>query len=138
MEQNYQIYEKTIDKIIENNKNSVKDIIATIKNMNIFDDTFLLHLISHLKMYKLYEITCKELPEFKYYMLSIGESNFIFNGNNNCFSKDCNIDMENKIRDKNTCIHKIGFKILLGINAYIKIQIDKSLMIDLIKENFDL
>lgn len=128
-------YENLIDRIIKIHHNSLKEILIQIKLLNIFEDSFLLQLISYLKMCKLYEITCESFPDFKYYMLNLGESNFLFYDNIHC---SCNLELSKKIISKNICIHLLVFKILLGINSYIKIQIEKEEMIKLIKEQINM
>lgn len=131
MEQYMENYEDYIDKIIKIHKNSLQEILTAIKNLYFFDNDFLLRIISYLKMCKLYEITCETFPDFKYYMLNLGESNFLFYDNIHC---SCNLELSKKIISKNICIHLLVYKILLGINSYIKIQIEKEEMIKLIKE----
>ena len=125
-------YEGIIDKIIEIHKNSLQEIFVVIKSLNFFDDNFLLRTIDYLTRSKLYEITCGSFPDLKYYMLNLGESHFIFGDNMHCSCDELKI--EEKIALKNICMHLLLFKILLGINSYTKIQIEKDDMINLIKE----
>ena len=133
MEQNIEFYERLIDKIIKTHRNSLKEILAQLKSLNLFDDSFLLKLISYLKMCKLTEITCKLFPGFKYYIMNIGESYFIYHDNNHC---SCNNEYENKNKLNNICIHLLVFKILLNIEAYYKKIVDKDKMMEIIKENY--
>ena len=133
MEQNIEFYERLIDKIIQIHRDSLEEILIQLKALNFFDDSFLLKLISYLKMCSLTEITCKSFPGFKYYLLNIGESYFIYHDNNYC---TCNNEIQNKIKLKNICIHLLVFKILLNINAYYKKVVDKDKMMEIIKENY--
>ena len=126
-----EVYERIIDKIIKIHKNSLQEILSVIKSLNLFENDFLLQVISYLKIGKLYEIICEDFPEFKYYILFVGESTFIFHDGNYC---NCNIKIEDKIRYKNICKHLLTFKILLGIKAYYTIQFNKDQMMVLIKE----
>ena len=126
MEQNIEIYEFIIDKIIKNHKNSLQEILSVLRSLNILDDEILLRLISYLKMYTLYEITC-ENEDFKYYMLNLGESYFIFTETSHC---TCNSE---KLKLNNICIHFLIFRILFNINCYSKIQIDKHKMVEFLK-----
>ena len=131
MEQYIQSYEGIIDKIIKIHKNSLKEIIISIKNLNIYDDDFLLRLVSYLKLCKLYEITNEFFRDFKYYILSLGDSYFIFYDGKHC---SCDLEINKKIQYKNICIHLLVFKIFLGINNYTKMEIDKNKMKELINE----
>ena len=133
MEQNKEYYERLIDKIIEIHKDSLEEILIQLKALNFFDDSFLLKLISYLKMCKLTEITCESFPDFKYYLMNIGESYFIYHDNNHC---SCNIEIENKNKLNNICIHLLVFKILININSYYKKVVDKDKMMEIIKENY--
>ena len=126
MEQNTEKYEYIIDKIIKNHKNSLQEILIVLKSLNIMDDDSLLRLISYLKMYTLYEIT-SENEDFKFYMLNLGESYFIFNEVSHCSCKST------KIKRLNICSHFLVFRILLNMNIYTKIQIDKQKMEELLK-----
>ena len=125
-------YENLIDRIIKIHHNSLKEILIQIKLLNIFEDSFLLQLISYLKMCKLYEIICDSLPGYKYYILNIGESNFIFHDNNHC---SCDHIHQNKINLKNMCIHLLTYKILFYNNDNIKEKVDKDKMMAIINEN---
>ena len=132
MEQSFDNYEATIDKIIKIHKNSLQEILSCIRSLNLFEDEVLLRLISYLKMYKLYEITCedKKYKDFKYYLLNLGESNFIFYQDKHC---NCNLELSKKIRYKNICIHFLIYKILLNTEIFIKLQIGNTQMLELIK-----
>ena len=125
-------YERIIDEIIKNHKNSFKDILITIKSLNLFNDDFLMQIITYLKIGKLYEITCEEIPGFKYYILNIGESFLVFHDDNHC---NCDIELDERIKYKNICKHLLTFKILFGINAYTQIHFNKDEMMQLIKES---
>ena len=127
-----EVYERIIDKIIKIHKNSLQEILSVIKSLNLFENDFLLQVISYLKIGKLYEIICEDLPDFKYYILNIGESNFIYHDGNYC---NCDMRIEEKIKYKNICKHLLTFKILLEINAYTQINFDKEQMRKLINEN---
>jgi len=133
MEQNTEFYERLIAKIIEIHKDSLEEILIQLKALNFFDDSFLLKLISYLKMCKLTEITCESFPDFKYYLMNIGESYFIYHDNNHC---SCNNEIENKNKLNNICIHLLVFKILININSYYKKVVDKDKMMEIIKENY--
>ena len=126
MEQNTEVYEYIIDKIIKNHKKSLQEILTVIKSLNILDDDNLLRLISYLKLYTLYEITVED-EDFKFYLLNLGESYFIFTETSHC---SCN-SPKNKI--SNICNHFLIFRILLNTNCYIRIQIDKLKMVELFK-----
>ena len=132
MDQNLENYERIIDKIIKIHKDSLPEILSVIKSLHLFEDEFLLQIISYLKMSKLYEVTCEDFPEFKYYILNIGESNFCFHDDIYCI---CDIKLNDKIKYKNICKHLLTFKILLGINTYNKITFNKEEMMRLINEN---
>ena len=127
-----EVYERIIDKIIKIHKNSLQEILSVIKSLNLFENDFLLQVISYLKIGKLYEIICEDLPDFKYYILNIGESNFIYHDGNYC---NCDMRIDEKIKYKNICKHLLTFKILLEINAYTQINFDKEQMRKLINEN---
>ena len=127
-----EIYERIVDKIIKIHKDSLKEILLAIRNLNLFEEDFLLQILSYLRIGRLYEIICEDLPEFKYYSLNIGESHFIFHDDNYC---NCDTELVEKIKYKNICKHLLTFKILLGINAYSRINFDKEEMIQLIEEN---
>ena len=131
MEQNIEVYERMIDKLINIHKDSKMEIFGALKNLGLFSDDFLLQIISYLKIGRLYQIVCEELPDFKYFNLIIGESNFFYHDDNHCI---CNTSFKEKIKNKNICKHFLTFKILLGINNYTKIYFDKEEMIQLIKE----
>jgi predicted nucleic acid-binding Zn finger protein len=131
MEQNLEIYERIIDKIIKIHKDSLSEILLVIKSLNLFEDDFLLQIITYLKIGKLYEITCEEIPGFKYYILNIGEIQFFFHDDNYC---NCDMKLDDKIKYKNICKHLLTFKILLGTNAYNKITFNKEQMMRLINE----
>ena len=131
MDQYMENYEDYIDRIIQIHKNSLQEILAVIKNLHLFNDEFLLKTISYLKISKLYEITCESFSDFKYYMLNLGESIYLFYDNMHC---SCKLELDKKISLKNICIHFLVFKILLGINCYIKMQIEEDDMIELLKE----
>ena len=131
MEQGSEIYEMIIDKVIQNHKHSLQEILLVLRDLNIFEDDFLLRLISYLKMGILYETTCENFADFKYYVLNIGESYYIFYNNCHC---TCNKELSTqKIKIKNLCLHFLIFKILYNINSFVKIQIDKDNMIQLAK-----
>ena len=132
MDQNYEIYERIIDLIIKNNRNSLQKILSLLRDFKLFEDDFLLQIISYLKMAKLIKINCKDFPDFKYYILKIGESNFIFNEGSYC---TCNDKLDDKIKYKNICQHLLTFKILLEINNYKKIYFNKDQMIELMNDN---
>ena len=125
-------YERIIDEIIKNHKNSFKDILITIKSLNLFNDDFLMQIVTYLKIGKLYEIIRQDVQEFKYYILNIGESFLVFHDDNHC---NCDIELDERIKYKNICKHLLTFKILLGINAVTKLPLDNEDMIELIKEN---
>ena len=125
-------YERIIDEIIKNHKNSFKDILITIKSLNLFNDDFLMQIVTYLKIGKLYEIISQDFQEFKYYILNIGESFLVFHDDNHC---NCDIELDERIKYKNICKHLLTFKILLGINAVTKLPLDNEDMIELIKEN---
>ena len=132
MEQNAEVYERIIDKIIKTYRNSLQKILSTIRDMNFFDDDYLLQVISYLKMAKLIKIICEDYPDFKYYILKIGESNFIFNEGSYC---TCNDKLDDKIKYKNICKHLLTLKILLEINEYKKVYFNKNEMIELMNDN---
>ena len=126
-----EVYERVIDAVIKIHRDSLQEILSVIKSLKLFSNEFLLQVISYLKIGKLYEILCQDFPEFKYYILRIGESNFIFHDGNYC---NCDINIDEKIRYKKICKHLLIFKILLEIKAYNTIYFDKEQMMNLIKE----
>ena len=126
-----EVYERIIDAVIKIHRDSLQEILSVIKSLKLFSNEFLLQVISYLKIGKLYEILCQDFPEFKYYILRIGESNFIFHDGNYC---NCDISIDEKIRYKKICKHLLTFKILLEIKAYNTIYFDKEQMMNLIKE----
>ena len=128
MEQGSELYEMIIDKIIQNHKHSLQEILSILRDLNFFEESILLRLISYLKMSTLYEITCENFADFKYYILNIGEDYFIFYDNCHC---TCNTELTKKIKSKNLCMHFLLFKILYNINSFFKIQLDKDNMIQL-------
>ena len=128
-----EVYERIIDKIIKIHKDSLKEIFAVIKSLNLFSDAFLEKIISYLQIGKLYEIVCEDFPDFKCYILNIGESNYLFHNDNYC---NCEVEnLEEKIKYKFICKHLLTFKILLGINVYTQIHFNKDEMMQLIKES---
>ena len=133
MEQNTEVYERIIDRIIKIHKDSLKEIFGVIKSLNLFSDAYLEKIISYIQIGKLYEIVCEDFPEFKYFNLNIGESNYLFHDDNFCNCEPDNLD--EKIKCKNICKHLLTFKILFGINAYTQIHFNKDEMMQLIKES---
>ena len=130
METGSELYEMILDKIIQNHKHSLQEILSTIRDLNFFEEDILLRLISYLKMSTLYEITCDNFGDFKYYILILGEGYFIFYDNCHC---TCNTQLSKKLKSTNLCMHYLLYKILYNINCFIKIQIDKDNMIQLAK-----
>ena len=128
-------YEFFIEKIIKNHKNSLQEILSVIRELNIFEKDILSRIISYLKMYTLYEITCENFGGLKYYILNLGECFFIFDESRHC---SCNSKTINKNINKTLCIHYFIFRILFNINSFTKIQLDQENMTELekiIKEN---
>ena len=115
-------YEFILDNIIKTHKNSLKDILITLRNTKYFEDDVLLRLISYLKVSKLYELNCEYFPLHKFYILKLGESNYIFYKNRHC---DCIKELSDKINLKNLCIHFLLYKILLYTEKLTKIQVQK-------------
>ena len=129
MEQGSELYEMIIDKVIQNHKHSLQEILSILRDLNIFKEDFLLRLISYLKMGILYEATCENFGDFKYYILNLGESYYIFYDNYHC---TCKKELSPP-KIKNLCLHFLIFKILYNINSFVKIQLDKDNMIQLAK-----
>ena len=77
----------------------------------------------------LYEATCENFGDFKYYILNLGESYYIFYDNCHC---TCNKELSPQ-KIKYLCLHFLIFKILYNINSFVRIQIDKDNMIQLAK-----
>ena len=122
-------YEFILDNIIKSKNNSINEILLSLRNNKFFENDVLLRIISYLKLSRLYELIYELSPSNKFYMLKLGESNFIFYKNKHCC---CINELTDKIHNKNLCIHFLIYKILLFTGKTNQVKIKKEFFEELI------
>ena len=130
MEHNTKMYKAIINKIINNHKDSLQEILVLIKSLNLFSKNYLEKASIRLSESLLYKATCNSLPNIQVFVLIIGDKYYIFNDDNTC-----SCELESKIDNNGICLHYLLYRILYAINVYNEISIDYISMINLIHVN---
>ena len=130
MEHNTKMYKAIIDKIINNHKDSLQEILVLMKCLDLFPKNYLDKVSIRLCESILYKATCNSLPDIEVFVLIIGDKYYVFNDDNTC-----SCELESKIENNGICLHYLLYRILYAIHVYNEISIDYRNMINLMHAN---